>query len=440
MARIWSDENRFRKWLAVEVAATETLAEAGIVPKEAARAIKERADFKVHRIHEIEAEVKHDVIAFTTAVAEFVGPDSRWFHYGLTSNDVVDTAQALLIREASGLIAQDLERLAEVLKRRAWEFKDTPMIGRTHGIHAEPITFGFKIANWYSETQRNIVRFKAAAEDMRVGKFSGAVGTFAHLTPELEEKMCARLGLKAAAVSSQVIQRDRHAAYLATLAVIASTLDKIATEVRHLQRTEVREAEEYFSEKQKGSSAMPHKRNPVTCEQISGLARVVRSNAQAGFENVALWHERDISHSSVERVIIPDSTTLTDYLLSKTANIVDQMFVYPERMLANLNLTKGLVFSGQLLLDLVENGMSREDAYRLVQAHAMRSWREGLDFKAEILADKEITNRVPRKQIERAFELQRQLRNIDKIFARVFPTPEKGMAEPAAKPKRKGQK
>jgi adenylosuccinate lyase len=440
MARIWSDENRFRKWLAVEVAATETLAEAGIVPKEAARAIKERADFKVHRIHEIEAEVKHDVIAFTTAVAEFVGSDSRWFHYGLTSNDVVDTAQALLIREASGLIAQDLERLAEVLKRRAWEFKDTPMIGRTHGIHAEPITFGFKIANWYSETQRNIVRFKAAAEDMRVGKFSGAVGTFAHLTPELEEKMCARLGLKAAAVSSQVIQRDRHAAYLATLAVIASTLDKIATEVRHLQRTEVREAEEYFSEKQKGSSAMPHKRNPVTCEQISGLARVVRSNAQAGFENVALWHERDISHSSVERVIIPDSTTLTDYLLSKTANIVDQMFVYPERMLANLNLTKGLVFSGQLLLDLVENGMSREDAYRLVQAHAMRSWREGLDFKAEILADKEITNRVPRKQIERAFELQRQLRNIDKIFARVFPTPEKGMAEPAAKPKRKGQK
>jgi adenylosuccinate lyase len=439
MARIWSDENRFRKWLAVEVAATETLAEAGIVPKDAARAIKERADFKVHRIHEIEAEVKHDVIAFTTAVAEFVGPDSRWFHYGLTSNDVVDTAQALLIREASELIAQDLERLAEVLKRRAWEFKDTPMIGRTHGIHAEPITFGFKIANWYSETQRNIARFKAAAEDMRVGKFSGAVGTFAHLTPELEEKMCARLGLKAAAVSSQVIQRDRHAAYLATLAVIASTLDKIATEVRHLQRTEVREAEEYFSEKQKGSSAMPHKRNPVTCEQISGLARVVRSNAQAGFENVALWHERDISHSSVERVIIPDSTTLTDYLLNKTTNIVDQMFVYPERMLANLNLTKGLVFSGQLLLDLVENGMSREDAYRLVQAHAMRSWREGLDFKAEILADKEITNRVPRKQIERAFDLQRQLRNIDKIFARVFPTPEKVMDKPAAKTKAKAR-
>lgn len=441
MARIWSDENRFRKWLAVEVAATETLAEAGIVPKDAAHAIKERADFKVQRIHEIEAEVKHDVIAFTTAVAEFVGPHSRWFHYGLTSNDVVDTAQALLIREASELIAQDLERLLEVLKRRAWEFKDTPMIGRTHGIHAEPITFGFKIANWYSETQRNITRFKAAAEDMRVGKFSGAVGTFAHLTPELEEKMCERLGLKAAAVSSQVIQRDRHAAYLATLAVIASTLDKIATEVRHLQRTEVREAEEYFSEKQKGSSAMPHKRNPVTCEQISGLARVVRSNAQAGFENVALWHERDISHSSVERVIIPDSTTLTDYLLNKTANIVDQMFVYPERMLMNLNLTKGLVFSGQLLLDLVENGMSREDAYRLVQMHAMQAWREGLDFKTMILADKEITDRVSREQIERAFDLQRQLHNIDKIFARVFPTPVKSVRQkPAAKASAKGRK
>jgi adenylosuccinate lyase len=437
MARIWSDENRFRNWLAVEVAATETLAEAGIVPKEAARAIKERADFKVERIHEIEAEVKHDVIAFTTAVAEIVGPHARWFHYGLTSNDVVDTAQALLIQQASAVIAQDLERLAEVLERRAWEFKDTPMIGRTHGIHAEPITFGFKIANWCSETQRNITRFAAAAEDLRVGKFSGAVGTFAHLTPELEEKICERLGLKAAAVSSQVIQRDRHAAYLATLAVITSTLDKIATEIRHLQRTEVREAEEFFSEKQKGSSAMPHKRNPVTCEQISGLARVVRSNAQAGFENVALWHERDISHSSVERVIIPDSTTLTDYLLIKTANIIDQMFVYPDRMLANLNLTKGLVFSGQLLLDLVENGVSREDAYRIVQSHAMRAWKEGLNFHELVTHDPAITDRVSRKQIDRAFDLQRQLRNIDKIFARVFPTPE--MAK-TSKPAKKGRR
>jgi adenylosuccinate lyase len=420
MGRIWSDENRFRTWLTVEVAATETLAEAGIVPKAAAKAIRERADFRVDRIHQIEAEVRHDVIAFTTAVAEIVGPDARWFHYGLTSNDVVDTAQALLILQASKLIAADLERLAEVLERRAWEFKDTPMIGRTHGIHAEPITFGFKLANWYSEMRRNIARFEGAAEDMRVGKFSGAVGTLAHLTPELEEKMCARLGLKAAAISSQVIQRDRHAYYLATLAVIACTLDKIATEIRHLQRTEVREAEEYFSEKQKGSSAMPHKRNPVTCEQISGLARVVRSNAQAGFENVALWHERDISHSSVERVIIPDSTTLVDYLLQKTANLVETMFVYPQRMKANLESTGGLVFSGQLLLDLVEHGVSREDAYRTVQAHAMRAWKEGLNFRDLVLKDKEITRRVPRAQVEQAFDLKRQLRSIDKIFARVF--------------------
>jgi adenylosuccinate lyase len=421
MARIWSDENRFRTWLAVEVAATETLAAADIVPKEAAKAIHERADFNVERIFEIEAEVKHDVIAFTTAVAEIVGPHARWFHYGLTSNDVVDTAQALLIQQASSLIAGDLERLADVLERRAWEFKDTPMIGRTHGVHAEPITFGFKIANWYSETLRNIARFQAAAEDLRVGKFSGAVGTFAHLTPELEEKMCARLGLKAAAVSSQVIQRDRHAHYLATLAVLASTLDKIATEIRHLQRTEVREAEEFFSEKQKGSSAMPHKRNPVTCEQISGLARVVRANAQAGFENVPLWHERDISHSSAERIIIPDSTTLADYLLNKTANLIETMFVYPERMMANLNSTRGLVFSGQLLLDLVESGISREDAYRLVQAHAMHAWREGLDFHHLVLNDSAITRRVPRAKIEHAFDLKRQLKNIGKIFERVFP-------------------
>ena len=311
-------------------------------------------------------------------------------------------------------------RLAEVLERRAWEFKDTPMVGRTHGVHAEPITFGFKLANWYSEVQRDIVRLDAAIEDMRVGKLSGAVGTLAHLSPELEEKICARLGLKAAPVTSQVIQRDRHAHYLAILAVIACTLDNIATEIRHLQRTEVREAEEFFSEKQKGSSAMPHKRNPVTCEQISGLSRVVRANAQAGFENVALWHERDISHSSAERVIIPDSTTLVNYLLNKTANLIDTMFVYPARMQANLESTGGLVFSGQLLLDLVEHGVSREDAYRLVQAHAMRAWKEGLNFRELILADKEVTSRVPRKQIELAFDLQRQLRNIDKIFSRVF--------------------
>jgi adenylosuccinate lyase len=420
MGRIWSEENRFRTWLTVEVAATETLAQAGLVPKSAARAIRERADFNLERIQEIEAEVRHDVIAFTTAVAEIVGPEARWFHYGLTSNDVVDTAQALLVKQASEIISADLQRLAEVLKRRAWEFKDTPQIGRTHGIHAEPITFGFKLANWYSETQRNIQRFQSAAEDMRVGKFSGAVGTLAHLSPELEEKICARLGLKAAAVSSQVIQRDRHAAYSGVLAVIASTLDKIATEIRHLQRTEVREAEEYFSEKQKGSSAMPHKRNPVTSEQISGLARVVRSNAQAAFENVPLWHERDISHSSVERIILPDSTTLLDYLLNKTTNLIDTMFIYPERMRANLESTGGLVFSGQLLLDLVEHGVSREDAYRMVQGHAMRAWKEGLNFRDLVLADQNITGRVPRKQIDKAFDLDRQLRNIDKIFVRVF--------------------
>jgi adenylosuccinate lyase len=420
MGRIWSDENRFRTWLAVEVAATQTLAEAGIVPKDAARAIQHRADFNLNRIAEIEAEVRHDVIAFTTAVAEIVGPHSRWFHYGLTSNDVVDTSQALLIQQASAIIASDLEKLSDVLERRAWEFKDTPMIGRTHGIHAEPISFGFKLANWYSETQRNIARFRTAAEDMRVGKFSGAVGTFAHLSPELEENMCKRLGLKAAAISSQVIQRDRHAAYLATLAVIACTLDKIATELRHLQRTEVREVEEFFSEKQKGSSAMPHKRNPITLEQISGLARVVRSNAQAAFENVALWHERDISHSSVERIIIPDSTTLVDYMLQKTKHVLDTMFVYPERMKSNLESTGGLVFSGQLLLDLVEHGVSREDAYRAVQNHATRAWKEGLNFRDLVLKDKSITGRLPRQQIERAFDLKRQLRNIDKIFARVF--------------------
>jgi adenylosuccinate lyase len=294
------------------------------------------------------------------------------------------------------------------------------MVGRTHGVHAEPITFGFKLANWYSEVQRDIERFERAAEEIRVGKFSGAVGTFAHLSPELEEKMCSRLGLKAAAVSSQVIQRDRHAYFLATLAVIACTLDKIATEIRHLQRTEVREAEEFFSEKQKGSSAMPHKRNPITSEQISGLARVIRSNAQAGFENVALWHERDISHSSAERVIIPDSTTLVDYLLQKTTNLIDTMFVYPARMKANLESTGGLVFSGQLLLDLVEHGVSREDAYRKVQSHAMRAWKEGLNLRDLILKDEEIIRLVPRQQIDHAFDLKRQLRNIDKIFARVF--------------------
>ena len=420
MGRIWGDENKFRQWLAVEIAATETLAEAGLVPKSAAKAIRAKGGFDLQRIHDIEAEVKHDVIAFTTAVAEKVGPESRWLHYGLTSNDVVDTAQALQVKAASEIILAGINRLCDVLRRRAFEFKDTPQIGRTHGIHAEPITFGLKLANWYAEMTRNRDRFAGAAENMRVGKFSGAVGNFAHLDPEMEVAICARLGLRPDAITSQVISRDRHANYVATLAVICSSLDKIAVEIRHLQRTEVREAEEFFSDKQKGSSAMPHKRNPVTCEQISGLARVVRANAQAAFENVALWHERDISHSSVERVILPDSTILADYLLDKTASLVERMFVYPKRMLANLESTGGLVFSGQLLLDLVENGVAREQAYRMVQRNAMRAWQEGLNFRDLLNADPEISGRVPRHQIERAFDLQRQLRNVDKIFARVF--------------------
>jgi adenylosuccinate lyase len=353
-------------------------------------------------------------------VAEKVGPEARWLHYGLTSNDVVDTAQALQVKAASGIILQDLQRLKDVLHRRANEFKNTPMIGRTHGIHAEPTTFGLKLATWYAEVVRDIARFERSTEEMRVGKLSGAVGTFAHLEPEMEEKICRRLGLEPAPISSQVIQRDRHAYYVATLAVITATLDKIATEIRHLQRTEVREAEEFFSEKQKGSSAMPHKRNPITCEQICGLARVVRANSQAAFENVALWHERDISHSSVERVILPDSTILTDYLLQKTSNLLETLLVYPQRMMKNLESTGGLVFSGQLLLDLAEHGMSREDAYRLVQKHAMRAWKEDLVFRDLVMNDPEIISRVPAKQIEQAFDLKRQLRNVDKIFARVF--------------------
>jgi adenylosuccinate lyase len=420
MGRIWTDENKFRTWLNVEIAASETLADAGIVPAEAARAIREKGNFDVERILQIEAEVKHDVIAFTTNVAQFVGPESRWLHYGLTSNDVVDTAQALMLKQASEILRKDLEALLAVLKKRAFEFKDTPTIGRTHGVHAEPTTFGMKVAVWYAETQRNLARLDLAAEQMRVGKLSGAVGNGAHLDPEHEQQICERLGLNVDSISTQVIQRDRHAFYVATLATIASTLDKIATEIRHLQKTEVREAEEFFSEKQKGSSAMPHKRNPVTCEQISGLARVVRSNAQAAFENVALWHERDISHSSVERVILPDSTILLDYMLAKTTNLIDTMFVYPQRMLRNLESTGGLVFSGQLLLDLVEAGVLREDAYRIVQRNAMKAWKEELNFRELIFKDPEITGSVKRETLERAFDLKRPLRNVDKIFRRVF--------------------
>jgi adenylosuccinate lyase len=422
MGLIWSDENKFRTWLQVEVAASETLAEAGIVPKSAARAIRVKgAAFEVARIHQVEAEVKHDVIAFTTAVAEKVGPESRWLHYGLTSNDVVDTAQALLVQQASVLLRVGIEKFLVVLERRALEFQHTPQIGRTHGVHAEPITFGLKIANWFSEMQRNLERFDFATEQMRIGKLSGAVGNGAHLDPKYEELICGRLGLVPAAVSSQVIQRDRHAFYVATLAIVACTLDKIATEVRHLQKTEVREAEEFFSEKQKGSSAMPHKRNPVTCEQISGLSRVIRGNVQPALEDVALWHERDISHSSVERIILPDSTILLDYLLNRTTILVDTLLVYPERMLRNLHSTGGLVFSGQLLLDLVEAGVLREDAYRIVQRNAMQAWREEKNFRELVCSDPEITSRVQKKTLDRAFDLDRQLRNVDKIFKRVFP-------------------
>jgi adenylosuccinate lyase len=425
MGRIWSDENKYRQWLEVELAASETMAEAGVVPPEAARLLREHAGFEVARILEIEKTVKHDVIAFTTTVAESMAragaaDASRWLHYGLTSNDVVDTAQALLLKQSSAIVLAGIDRLAEALARRALEFRDTPQAGRSHGVHAEPITFGLKLALWYDEVRRNRKRFEAAAEDIRVGKISGAVGNNAHVTPEAEQKICARLGLRAAPVSSQVISRDLHAAYVSALALVAAALEKIALEIRHLQRTEVREAEEPFSKGQKGSSAMPHKRNPITCEQICGLARVVRSNAQAAFENIALWHERDISHSSVERVILPDSLILTDYLLAKTCWLVENMPVYPQRMLRNLNQTRGLVFSGQLLIDLSAAGMLREDAYRVVQAHAMRAWEEEGDFRASIEADPEIRAILSPEKIAESFSLERQLRNVGLIFDRVF--------------------
>src|SRR5271155_3661967 len=410
MGRVWSEENRFQKWLEVELAASETLAEAGVVPREAAAKLRQRARVDVARINEIEAKVRHDVIAFTIAVQESVAdPEAaRWLHYGLTSNDVVDTAQALLIREASHLIEKKIEALGEVLERRAWEFKDTPEIGRTHGIHAEPITFGLKIANWYAENRRDLARFQVAAQQMAVGKISGAVGTCTHLGPEIEEKICQRLGLATAPITSQVIERDRHAQYLSTLAVVAASLERICTEIRHLQRTEVREVEEPFGGEQRGSSAMPHKRNPVSSEQICGLARVVRGNATAAFENIALWHERDISHSSVERVILPDSTTLVDYMLHKTTEIVANMKVFPERMQRNLGLTKGLVFSGQLLLDLAAAGMLREDAYKLVQNHAMKAWEYDQDFRAAIESDPKVTEWLDQQKIEESFSVSRQ--------------------------------
>ncbi|MGA2475707.1 MAG: adenylosuccinate lyase [Terriglobia bacterium] len=420
MGSIWTDQNKFQKWLEVEIATAEVEAEAGLIPKSAARAIRRKAGFEVERILEIERQVKHDVIAFTTNVVEHVGREGRYLHYGLTSNDVVDTAQALQVREASRLLLAGHQRLGEILKKRALEFKHTPMIGRTHGIHAEPITFGCKLAIWFEENQRNTERLAYAAEQMRVGKISGAVGSYTHLPPSIEKEICDRLGLRPAPVSSQVIQRDRHAFYLCTLAVCAASLEKIALEVRGLQRTEVREVEEYFSPEQKGSSAMPHKRNPVTAEQICGLARVVRANAQAGLENVALWHERDISHSSVERVILPDSTILLDYLLAKTTQLVETMFVYPGRMRENLDLLKGLIFSGQLLLDLVEKGASREEAYRWVQRNAMQVWETREDFRSLAERDEDIRRYLTSGEIARVFNVERYLKHVDEIFRRVF--------------------
>jgi adenylosuccinate lyase len=420
MGKIWEDQNRYQRWLDVELAVTETLAEEGIVPKQDAAEIKSRASFSVDRINAIEAEVKHDVIAFTTSVAEFVGPSARFFHFGLTSSDVLDSAMALQVRDASAVIFEDLQRLLDVLKKRAQEFKTTVLVGRTHGIHAEPTTFGLKLALLYDEVARQQARFKEAAETMRVGKLSGAVGTFAHLSPDIEEKVMSKLGLKAAPASSQIIQRDRHAHYITSLALIGATLEKIALEVRHLQRTEVREAEEYFSANQKGSSAMPHKRNPITSEQIAGLARILRSNAIAAMENVALWHERDISHSSVERIIFPDSTILVDYLLDRTSTLVEKLVVYPDRMQQNLELTHGLIYSGELLLSLVANNVSREDAYRWVQRNAMRVWDEGGNFKEKVTSDADIKKTLSSKDIEHVFDSARILANVDRIFSRVF--------------------
>jgi adenylosuccinate lyase len=420
MGALWSEETKFQKWLEVEIAVCEVHADMGTIPREALEQIKSRAKFSVARINEIEKTTDHDVIAFTTNLAESIGEASRFVHYGLTSSDVVDTANALLLRDASDILAKKIDSLLEVLQRRAIEFKDTPQIGRTHGIHAEPTSFGLTFALWYDEMQRNQSRLARARETLAVGKISGAVGAFAHLDPEVEEKVCARLGLKAAPVSTQIIQRDNYAEYLCTLAIIAASLEKFALQIRHWQRTEVREAQEKFKAGQKGSSAMPHKRNPILSERICGMARVVRANSIVGLENVALWHERDISHSSAERVVLPDSSITTDYMLEKMASLISGLVVYPERMLENLNLTRGSVFSGQLLLALTQAGASREDAYEWVQRNALKAWDEGSDLKSAVLNDKEIRAHLSEDQIARVFALDTYLRNVDAIFTRVF--------------------
>jgi adenylosuccinate lyase len=420
MGAIWSPENKFQKWLDVEIAVCEVHTEDGIIPPDALEQIKSKAAFTVERINEIEKTTDHDVIAFTTNLAENIGDAARFVHYGLTSSDVVDTANALLLKESCEILLSKVDTLLEVLKRRAFEFKDTPQIGRTHGIHAEPTSFGMTFALWFAEMQRNKTRLERAKETISVGKISGAVGAFAHLDPDVEERVCRKLGIGFAPVSTQVIQRDRYAEYLCTLAIIASSLEKFALQVRHWQRTEVREAQEKFRAGQKGSSAMPHKRNPILSERICGMARTVRVNSIVGLENVALWHERDISHSSAERIVLPDSSAALDYILAKTASLLGGLVVYPENMLKNLNLTRGLVFSGQLLLALTQKGVSREDAYVFAQRNAMRVWDEAADFKELILADKDITDKLSVEDIDRIFSFEHYLRNVGKVFARVF--------------------
>ncbi|HEX7174914.1 MAG TPA: adenylosuccinate lyase [Pyrinomonadaceae bacterium] len=420
MGALWSEQNKFQKWLDVELAVCEVHAEMGTIPREAVGEIKKKATFTVERINEIEKTTDHDVIAFTTALAESIGEAARFVHYGLTSSDVVDTANALLLRDACDLLLGRTDALMEVLKRRAYEFRRTPQVGRTHGVHAEPTSFGLTWALWYDEMRRNHARLVRAREAVAVGKISGAVGAFAHLDPAVEEGVCARLGLRAAPVSTQIIQRDVYAEYLTTAAIVASSLEKFALQVRHWQRTEVREAEERFRAGQKGSSAMPHKRNPILSERICGMARVMRGYAVAGLESNALWHERDISHSSAERVVLPDASIALDYLLAKTTSLLDTLVVHPERMLENLDATRGLVFSGQLLLSLTRAGVSREDAYLWAQRNAMRAWDEGEDFRALVLEDADINSKLPRERIESVFSPDTYLRNVDAIFARVF--------------------
>lgn len=420
MGAIWTLQNKFQKWLDVEIAVCEVHNEDGIIPDEDLENIRSKAAFTVERVNEIEKTTDHDVIAFTTNLAENIGESARFVHYGLTSSDVVDTANALLLKEACELLLTKVDALLEVLKRRAYEFKDTPQIGRTHGIHAEPSSFGLTWALWYSEMTRNRERLERAKEAVSVGKISGAVGAFAHLDPNVEERVCAKLGIKAADVSTQVIQRDRYAEYLSVLGIIAGTLEKIALQVRHWQRTEVREAQEKFKTGQKGSSAMPHKRNPILSERICGMARTVRANTIVGLENIALWHERDISHSSAERIVLPDSSATTDYIMAKATSLLDSLVVYPENMMKNLNLTRGLVFSGQLLLALTQKGVSRENAYVYTQRNAMRVWDEGLDYKDLVMKDADISSHLSEEEIERVFDVKHYLRNVDNVFRRVF--------------------